>query len=172
MQTSLMRMMVALSVIGTASIVLWLSPSLSPRFVERGSTQVVRVLRPVELRPTPTIVTLEIARQAATLNAPERNVADDLATVSLLLSQYRRHSDGNPVGSNEEIAATLLGHNPQGVAYLPAKGPFLDGQARLIDRWGTPYFFHALAHDRMDIRSAGPDHEFWSADDIVHHPGD
>ena len=169
-----MRVMVALSVIGTAFILLSLmaSPSPSPAVVERGSTRVARVLRPPKLQPAPMIVTLQIAREAETLNAPERNVADDLATVSLLLSQYRRHRDGNPVGSNEEIAAALLGHNPQGVAYLPAKGSFLDAQARLIDRWGTPYFFHALSHDRMDIRSAGPDHEFWSADDIVHHPGD
>ena len=167
-----MRVMVALSVIGTASIVLWLSASPSPLLVERGSTPVARVLRPAKLRAAPMIVTLQIAREAEALNSPDRNAADDLATVSLLLSQYRRHRDGNPVGSNEEIAAALLGHTPQGAAYLPAKGPFLDGQARLIDRWGTPYFFHALAHDRMDIRSAGPDREFWSADDIVHHPGD
>ena len=118
------------------------------------------------------IVTLQIGRQAETLNSPDHNAADDLATVSLLLSQYRRHHDGNPIGSNAQIAADLLGHNPQGVAYLPAKGPFLDEQARLIDRWGTPYFFHALASDRMEVRSAGPDHELWSADDIVHHPGD
>ncbi len=172
MPPAFMRVMVALSVIGTAFVILWLMPAASPTFAQRGSTPVARVLQSAKLRPTPVIVTLQIAREAETLNSPDRKAAADLATVSLLLTQYRRHHDGNPTGSNEEITADLLGHNPQGVAYLPANGPFLDAQSRLIDRWGTPYFFHALARDRMEIRSAGPDHEFWSADDIVHHPGD
>jgi hypothetical protein len=36
----------------------------------------------------------------------------------------------------------------------------------LIDRWGTPYFFHALSGEHMEIHSAGPDRQFHSADDL------
>ncbi|NQX00596.1 type II secretion system protein GspG [bacterium] len=117
------------------------------------------------------ITLLAIAREAELLNGRDRSAADDLATLDLLISCYRRHLGGNPVGSNEEITAALLGGNSKKLAYLPQKGAFLSSHGQLVDHWGTPYFFHALAHDHLDIRSAGPDREFWTKDDLVHHPG-
>lgn len=127
---------------------------------------------PAPPRPPATITRLPIAGEAAALNDPSRSARDDLATLDLLLSEFRKHWNGNPVGENVEIAAALLGQNPKSLAYLPASGPFLDSSGRLIDRWGTPYFFHALSGDRMEIRSAGPDHEFHTDDDLIHQPGD
>ena len=127
---------------------------------------------PVLPRRPETITRLPVSAEGATLNAPDRSARDDLATLDLLLSEYRKHWNGNPVGENVEIAAALLGNNPKSLAYLPASGRFLDSSGRLIDRWGTPYFFHALSGDVMEIRSAGPDHELHTADDIIHRPGD
>lgn len=114
----------------------------------------------------PAVTRLPVAAEAARLNAPEGNAGDDLMLLDLLISDFRKHQGGNPVGENEEIAAALLGKNPKGLVYLPEAGAFLDARGRLIDRWGTPYFFHALAGNRMDIRSAGPDKLFWTDDDI------
>jgi len=51
------------------------------------------------------------------------------------------------------------------LACLPADGAFLDAAGHLIDRWGPPYFFHALSGSEMEILSAGPDREFHTADD-------
>lgn len=127
---------------------------------------------PVLPRRPETITRLPVSAEGATLNAPDRSVRDDLATLDLLISEYRKHWNGNPVGENVEIAAALLGQNPKSLAYLPPSGPFLDSSGRLVDRWGTPYFFHALSGDRMEIRSAGPDHEFHTDDDLIHRPGD
>ena len=36
----------------------------------------------------------------------------------------------------------------------------------MVDRWGSPLFFHAVGDQRFEIRSAGPDQEMWSGDDI------
>ncbi|MCB1130573.1 MAG: hypothetical protein KDN05_05545 [Verrucomicrobiae bacterium] len=119
-----------------------------------------------------TITRLPVSAEGATLNAPDRSARDDLATLDLLISVYRKHWNGNPAGENVEIAAALLGRNPKSLAYLPASGRFLDSSGRLIDRWGTPYFFHALSGDVMEIHSAGPDRELQTADDIIHRPGD
>lgn len=75
-------------------------------------------------------------------------------------------ADPLPLGSNEEISAALRGKNKARMVFLPDGHPAFDAQGRLMDRWGTPLFFHASSRDRLDIRSAGPDHQMWTADDI------
>jgi hypothetical protein len=43
----------------------------------------------------------------------------------------------------------------------------LNDKGELVDRWGTPYFFHQLSRDHMEIRSAGPDKVMWTQDDPI-----
>jgi len=120
--------------------------------------------------PASDVVILPIAAEAARLNGPEGNCRTDLEFLHLVISHYGRQLDGNPVGSNAEISAALRGDNPKRIALLPAEGKFMDSSGRLVDRWGTPYFFHAIARQRMDIVSAGPDREFWTKDDVTSIP--
>lgn len=167
-----MHLMIALSVIGIALSVSWLRPSLMPPVTGYSPPPITRSHQFAKRQAVSKVVTLPIAREAEALNTPGRSATEDMAVLDLLLSRYRRHHEGNPVGSNEEITAALLGRNPPGIAYLPAEGSFLDARGHLIDRWGTPYFFHALSRDRMEIRSAGPDGMYWTPDDLVHQPGD
>jgi len=49
---------------------------------------------------------------------------------------------------------------------LPDQHAALNARGQLVDRWGTPLFFHALGNGRFEIRSAGPDRKLWTADDI------
>ena len=60
----------------------------------------------------------------------------------------------------------LRGRNRLGLAFLPARHPALNEHGQLVDRWGTPYFFHALSSTRMEIRSAGPDQRMYTEDDV------
>ncbi len=130
---------------------------------------------PVEIvRPPPVpapdsspIIALPVTEAAATLNTADTLPADDLSTIDLLFAEFRKNHGGNPVGENEEITASLLGKNPKHLAYLPTSGSFLDGSRKLIDRWGTPYVFHSLTASRTEIRSAGPDRELWTGDDVT-----
>lgn len=71
-----------------------------------------------------------------------------------------------PFGSNEELAAALLGKNRAQLRFLSATHPALNSQGQLVDRWSTPLFFHAVSRDRLDIRSAGPDKVMWTEDDL------
>lgn len=107
-----------------------------------------------------------MAETAASLGSPDTSPQDDISTLSLLLSQYGKIHGGNPVGENDEITAALMGKNPKRLAFLPQQGGFLDASGRLIDRWGTPYFFHALSGSKIEIISAGPDLRHHTADDI------
>jgi hypothetical protein len=115
---------------------------------------------------TPPVI-LPGAAEAARLNDLQLTADDDLSVLTTLVGEYRRHLGGNPVGDNNEITAALLGANPKRIAFLPnSTGTYLDTAGRLIDRWGTPYFFHAISGTEMEILSAGPDGILHNADDL------
>lgn len=105
---------------------------------------------------------------------PPRKVADfqpevaaDFDKVSLMLRDYRTLAGDNPVGTNAEIMKAIMGGNPKGAQLGTPEGQELNGFGELIDRWGTPYFFHQLSKDQMEIHSAGPDRRMGNEDDLV-----
>jgi hypothetical protein len=53
---------------------------------------------------------------------------------------------------------------------IPRGHPAINPDGELCDRWGTPYFFHSESRRRTTIRSAGPDRQMWTADDVEHAP--
>ena len=110
----------------------------------------------------------ERSRLADDLNAPSGDVHADLRLVNEIFIAYRSAlRTGNPVGENSEITAALAGRNRLGYAFIPPDSPAINAKGELCDRWGTPYFFHQLSGERMEIRSAGPDRRLWTADDEV-----
>ena len=90
----------------------------------------------------------------------------DLEILETLLGDFARVFGENPVGENEEIVAALQGNNAKGLKFFPAEHRGLSAEGQLLDRWGSPWFFHALSGKRMEIISAGPDREFGTADDL------
>ncbi len=167
------RGVIAAVVALACGLALWLATRPSEPRETTGTTltsarEDIAPVPPPEISTPPRApVPLPIAVEAATLNSPAHTAEDDLAILASLLGEYRRHFGGNPTGDNDEITAALRGANPKALACLPAEGgSYLDNAGRLIDRWGTPYFFHALSGREMEILSAGPDREFQTADDI------
>ena len=90
----------------------------------------------------------------------------DLEKVMLMLRDYRTLMKENPVGSNAEITKALMGGNPKHAQLGPANGEGVNDKGELVDRWGTPYFFHQISATVMEIRSAGPDKVLWTTDDV------
>lgn len=70
------------------------------------------------------------------------------------------------MGANEEFAAALMGKNAGKTVFLAPPHVCLNDKGQLVDRWGTPLFFHVADAARIDIRSAGPDRTMWTADDL------
>ncbi len=91
----------------------------------------------------------------------------EIDQVSLMIRDYRTLAGENPVGTNAEIMAAMMGNNPKQARLGPPEGAQLNEQGELLDRWGTPYFFHQLSRDHMEIRSAGEDKVMWTDDDPV-----
>ncbi len=90
----------------------------------------------------------------------------DLELIDQLFAHYRYAYQENPVGvDNFEITEQLLGNNRMQIHFIASDSPALRGN-ELVDLWGTPYHFHAVSGEQMDIRSAGPDKQFWTDDDL------
>jgi hypothetical protein len=128
-----------------------------------------RVAATDRLAPTP-----EIAAVWAVSNAALPAVSDNLTPETVLeqmrltIRHYAGMYAGNPVGNNAEITHALNGDNPKQVKFIGAEsGLRINAQGELVDPWGTPFFFHQLSATEMEIRSAGPDKEMWTWDDLV-----
>jgi hypothetical protein len=119
---------------------------------------------------TPSASTVSDRPRFAAANSPgQRKSAENdrqLQTASASLRDYRKTFNKNPVGNNAEITRALSGKNSSGIRYLSADAHIND-KGQLTDRWDQPVFFHQISGTLMEVRSAGPDHIMWTADDEV-----
>jgi len=107
---------------------------------------------------------------STTLPAATTTVASSqqsLDNLHFALRDYRNVLGENPVGTNAEITRMLLGDNLKQVKIPVPEGSSVNDKGELCDEMGTPYFFHQLSATKMEIRSAGPDRQMWTADDQV-----
>ena len=103
------------------------------------------------------------------LSDPEEGPEQDLEKLGNILSFYRMAFTENPVAAdNQSVMASLMGENPRSLVFFPADHPSLNGQGELMDRWGTPYYFHALSGKEMEIVSPGQDKLLGNDDDLIH----
>ena len=103
-------------------------------------------------------------------NADQREaVVLDLDKVTLMFRDFRTSMGENPTGTNAEIMKAVMGGNPKGARLGPPENQSLNASGELVDRWGTPIFFHQMSKTSMEIRSAGPDRVMWTDDDILAH---
>lgn len=113
------------------------------------------------------IIVLDVAQSAAQLHRDDSDATEDLAILQDLVSYYRRIHGANPEGGlNFEIVGNLAGDNERKLAVLPPDHPSLNQEGELLDRWGTPYWFHPVSRELMEIVSAGPDKNLWTEDDV------
>lgn len=109
---------------------------------------------------------------AENLNAPTGTIRRDLEILHEVFAAWQTNfpHEGNPVGENAEIAAALTGKNKFSFAFIAPGHRALNANGELCDRWGTPFFFHALSGAQMEIRSAGPDKKLYTPDDVLSLP--
>jgi hypothetical protein len=127
---------------------------------------------PAELPAAAPATTIQpVAEPVATAPAPMHPIAQTAAmeAVHFLIRDYRAAFGENPVGSNAEIVKTLRGANPKKTDFLAGTPTSVNTAGELLDPWGTPIFFHQLSARDMEIRSAGPDKQMWTGDDVIVH---
>jgi hypothetical protein len=96
-----------------------------------------------------------------------QKVRDAVDNLEFVLRDYSAALRGNPVGTNAEITAALLGDNEKQLKLEIPGGSTLNDQGELCDPWGSPWFFHQMSATKTEIRSAGPDRKMYSEDDFV-----
>ena len=137
------------------------APPLAPR-LPGASADAPLVRTPADTtHPTPAAPPPPVTAESAA--SPD--IRTDLEEVLTALRDFRNNLGGNPVGTNAEITKTLLGDNLKQIKVPIPTGSRVNARGELCDRWGTPYFFHQLSRDKMEVRSAGPDRQMWTADD-------
>lgn len=159
--------------VGLALWVLW------PRGASRPSTATAapQATVPVAKKNAPTSPIEELpiegeSRLADELNAATGNIRADLKIINELFETWQTNFPhaGNPVGENNEITAALSGANRLRFAFLPRGHRAVNARGELCDRWGTPFRFHQVSGQQMEIRSAGPDRKFLTDDDAFWPP--
>lgn len=111
-------------------------------------------------------VTPDVTHLALPTVPANEEMQNQLDQVAFVLRDYRLAMSQNPTGTNAEITSALLGNNLKQTRFpLPEGSSVIEQQ--LCDRWGVPYFFHQLDALTMEVRSAGPDKQLWTADDVI-----
>lgn len=156
------------------------SPELQQAVARKKSTtpsSTTEGIEPVMSMPATTAqfssggVDLELQAKADRLHSQEHGPQEDLQIVADFLETYARGTGGQPTGDNADITAALTG-----TQYPGQKGRVFPRQHRavrngqLVDRWGEPFWFHPNSGSSMEIRSAGPDKQLFSPDDVILNP--
>ena len=128
----------------------------------------MRRLAPVPVDPSPVEVVSEhtnapppVAEDVRAAQAEVRRIHGLVANFLLVMKDPNRP----PLGDNRDVVRALTGHNRRGLVLVPTNDTSLRG-GQLVDRWGTPYWFHARSADAIVVVSAGPDRKLFTVDDV------
>ena len=120
--------------------------------------------------PDGTITLTQSLERAKLLHQENRPPESDLEILNQLFADYRLIYKENPVGTdNFEFTQALTGTNPKKIIFLPKNHKAIrlkNGAPELLDRWGSPYHFHPIRSDHLNITSPGPDQKLWTKDDL------
>lgn len=83
-----------------------------------------------------------------------------------------KERDTADYATNPDLALFLLGSNSHQTPFLNKDSPALNEKGELIDRHGTPLIIHPVSRKLLEIRSAGPDRQPYTPDDLLWPPAD
>lgn len=134
---------------------------------DTGAEERKAMQSPPPAAPSQPVVVHGAADELSQLVSGEQLTPEEkLQGVGQLLYTYRQGLGGLPSGQNEDVVAALLGGNEKHTALLRGDCPAIrNGQ--LVDTWDTPYWFHSVSSRQMEVRSAGPDRQLFTADDLI-----
>jgi hypothetical protein len=118
---------------------------------------------PALVQPSPSLADPVLER----LNRKESDPAQDLRIVMNVFQRFLNQFGAYPAGDNAQMTRALTGNNPSSETFLPKNSPAINADGEMTDRWGTPLFFHMIARDQIEIRTAGPDKKMYTPDDLL-----
>lgn len=128
---------------------------------------------PEQVSPRPPSLELVGEEILADYLAPSGSAQEDLRLMNHLFISFDtlvKADDALPLGANGDIADAFRGRNPFNMRFLPDDHHAFNSEGEIIDRWRTPLYFHAESSEHIAFRSAGPDQQMWTDDDIQLEP--
>jgi hypothetical protein len=102
------------------------------------------------------------------LLAADGSPAEDRSALADIVTNYLQGSNPSTrpaLGTNEEITRALTDRRTLEDSAIPPSHPAI-ASGQLVDRWGSPWFFHQQSSGVIEVRSAGPDRKLFTADDL------
>ena len=72
-----------------------------------------------------------------------------------------------PIGGNGDLAAALMGQNPNREVFVRPGHPVFSSGGLLTDRWQSAIIVHPEAWMQLELRSPGPDRIPYNGDDLI-----
>jgi hypothetical protein len=163
------RLPVLTGIVALATVVLlaWLflnTPSEIPR--QPADKPAAPVSQPPSPSPTPTASERLLEGYADPATPP----IEDLKKLHRVITGYFsvvKDASRFPIGGSADLAAALRGENPNREVFVPAGHPVFSKDGLLVDRWGSPLVVHPEAWKQLELRSAGPDRQPYTGDDLL-----
>lgn len=106
--------------------------------------------------------------EAVSFGSDPKKANEEARALFKLFDYYREMFGSFPAGEgNTQFMNALRGANPERLPIFPYPHPRINGEGEIIDFWGSPFFFHQVSADRIEVRSSGPDREIFTDDDII-----
>ena len=131
-----------------------------------GSTKEVTIQKELLRREEDEKQKKEWMKSIGMENEGTKPVDAELRAIAGTLAQYYQAYREYPQGDGKEVAASLLGRVPGRKAFLEWNKKRISPNGEFLDPWGIPYFIK-VSGEKIELRSAGPNHIFWDADDQV-----
>lgn len=158
------RKWVATALIAAGGVALWQGAGKSPSSHGGDISQPPTAgSEPRAVRHVPHPTAKEYASK---LSLPEGTPQAEVQAMHSLLRIYQKALGSLPSDRNEEVVRGLMGQNPKRIAFIPVNTPVVQ-DGKMVDRWGSPYWFHSAVDDSLMVRSAGPDREAFTSDDLT-----
>ncbi len=170
-----MKRWIALALLVTFALAAWWifrlpeSGSLSPSAQEQTQATAISPARPaLELPPPDALQQVESHPMAVAFGEDPAQATREPHQLLEFYQLYRERFGSYPTGEdNPQMLRALMGANPERLPIFPREHPRLNSEGALLDAWGTPFHFHLLSSQHLEIISAGPDRDLFTEDDIV-----
>jgi hypothetical protein len=107
--------------------------------------------------------------EAKSIGDPRVTPTKEIEALANILVSYSESIGALPTAEdNSRVMSQLRGANPAKRAWFPPEHPRVNNKGELLDAHGTPYNFHFESSQKVTLRSAGSDREFFTDDDLVH----
>ena len=107
-----------------------------------------------------------IVAWSARAGAEPSKTETDIAQLQRALANYFREYNTLPAGNNVAVMKSLTGDNPRKFVFFAFSSARMGTDRAFLDEWKTAFRITFAKPATAEVRSAGPDREVGTSDDV------